>query len=174
MATGSASRLALSATLHCLTGCSIGEVLGMVLGSALRWPATATVVASVLLAFSFGYALTMRPLLAAAVPLAAAARLALAADTLSIAVMELVDNLVMLLVPGAMDAPIASSLFWGSLLLALVLAGVAAYPVNRWLIARGRGHAVVHGHHGHHAHRGHSDAAGAAHRGHDARHHGSS
>jgi hypothetical protein len=140
------SRLAFSATLHCLTGCSIGEVLGMVTGTQLGWGTGATVAVSVVLAFLFGYALTLRPLLRGGIPWAMALRLALAADTVSIAVMEIVDNAAMLLIPGAMDAPIWAPLFWGSLLASLVLAGIAAYPVNLWLIARGRGHAVTHRH----------------------------
>jgi hypothetical protein len=141
------SRLAFSATVHCLTGCSIGEVLGMVIGTARHWPSFPTVVVSVVLAFMFGYALTMRPLVGAGLSLARATRLALAADTLSITVMEIVDNAIMLLVPGAMDAHLHQPLFWGTLAAALGIAGVAAYPVNRWLIARGRGHALVHGQH---------------------------
>jgi hypothetical protein len=154
----SLNRIAFSATIHCLTGCSIGEVLGMVLGTSLRWTSAMTVVVSIVLAFLFGYALTMRPLLRAGMGLLAAARLALASDTISIAVMEVVDNSVMLAVPGAMDAPLSSAIFWIALAISLVLAGIIAFPVNRWLIARGRGHAVVHAHHGsthrdsHHAH----------------------
>ncbi|HEX9185151.1 MAG TPA: DUF4396 domain-containing protein [Burkholderiales bacterium] len=139
--------LAWSATLHCLTGCAIGEVLGMVIGTALGWGNLQTIALAVVLAFFFGYALTMRPLLRDGMGLRAAARLALAADTASIAVMEIVDNLIMLGIPGAMDAPLDSLLFWGSLGVALAIAAVAAFPVNRWLIARGRGHAVVHAHH---------------------------
>jgi hypothetical protein len=142
----SVNRLALSATLHCLTGCSIGEVLGMVVGTALHWPNLPTIVLAILLAFVFGYALTMRPLRRAGVPLARAVRLALASDTLSIAIMEIVDNGFMLAVPGAMDAHLDAPLFWGSLVASLLVAGVAAYPANRWLIARGRGHALVHHH----------------------------
>jgi len=138
--------LAFSATLHCLTGCAIGEVLGMVAGTQLGWGSGATVAVSVVLAFLFGYALTLRPLLRGGIPWAMALRLALAADTVSIAVMEIVDNAAMLLIPGAMDAPIWAPLFWGSLLASLVLAGIAAYPVNLWLIARGRGHALTHRH----------------------------
>jgi hypothetical protein len=149
-AAASLNRLAASATLHCLTGCSIGEVLGMVVGTSQGWSNARTVVVSVVLAFLFGYALTMRPLLGAGMGFRGAARLALAADTLSIGVMEIVDNAVMLMVPGAMDAPLDSARFWVSLAASLVLAGLAAYPVNRWLIARGRGHAVVHAHHHHH------------------------
>jgi hypothetical protein len=143
------NRLALSATLHCLTGCGIGEVLGMVLGTALGWGSLSTVALAVALAFAFGYALTLVPLLRAGLGLRAALGLALAADTASIAVMEVVDNAVMLAVPGAMEAGLADPLFWASLVLALGVAAAAAFPVNRWLIARGRGHAVVHAHHGH-------------------------
>ena len=145
-ATPSLKRTAFRATVHCLTGCAIGEVLGMVVGTALRWSNAATIILSISLAFFFGYALTMRPLLRAGLAFAAAAKLALAADTISIAIMELVDNAIMLVIPGAMEAGLGSPLFWGSLAAALIIAGVAAYPVNWWLIARGRGHAVVHGH----------------------------
>ncbi|MFO1418081.1 MAG: DUF4396 domain-containing protein [Methylotetracoccus sp.] len=146
--TGSLNQLALQATVHCLSGCAIGEVLGMVLGTALDWSNGTTVIVSIVLAFLSGYALTMRPLLQAGFEWHVAGRLALAADSASIAVMEAVDSLVMLLIPGAMDATLASLLFWGSLVTSLLVAGVAAYPVNRWLIQRGRGHAVVHAHHG--------------------------
>ncbi|MGE5129392.1 MAG: DUF4396 domain-containing protein [Sphingomonadaceae bacterium] len=143
----SPNALAWSATLHCLTGCAIGEVLGMVIGTALGWGNLETVALAVILAFFFGYALTVRPLLSAGIGLRRAASLALAADTASIAVMEVVDNAVMLVVPGAMDATLDSLLFWGSLAIALPVAAVAAFPVNRWLIARGKGHAVVHARH---------------------------
>lgn len=136
-----------AATLHCLTGCAIGEVLGMVLGTYWGWGNGATIALAVALAFAFGYALTMLPLLRAGLPPRKAAGLALAADTASITVMEIVDNAVMLVIPGAMDAGLASPLFWGSLAFALAVAAVAAFPVNRWLIARGMGHAVVHAHH---------------------------
>jgi hypothetical protein len=145
----SLNRTAWSATLHCLTGCAIGEVLGMVIGTALGWSAGTTIALAVALAFLFGYALTMIPLIAAGLPPRRAAKLALAADTASIAVMEVVDNAIMLVIPGAMDAGLGSALFWGSLVVALAVAAVAAFPVNRWLIARGAGHAVVHAHHGH-------------------------
>ena len=141
------TRLALSATLHCLTGCAIGEVLGMVIGTALEWSDGATIVLAVVLAFFFGYSLTIAPVLSSGLPLRAALRVAFAADTLSIAVMEIVDNAVMLLVPGAMEAGLGSFLFWGSLAFALFVAFVVTVPVNRWLIARGRGHAVVHQYH---------------------------
>ena len=150
----SPNRVAFSATLHCLTGCAIGEVLGMVIGTALGWGNWLTVAISIVLAFAFGYSLTMLPLLRAGLAFAAAAPLALASDTLSIAVMEIVDNTVMLLVPGALDAGLDEILFWASLAFSLVVAFCAAFPVNRWLIAKGKGHAVVHAYHGHgeHAH----------------------
>lgn len=135
------------ATLHCLTGCSIGEVLGLVLGTWWGWDNGSTIALAVGLAFVVGYACTAIPLLRSGLPRSAALKLALQADTASIATMELVDNLVMLLIPGAMDAPIASALFWGAMGVSLVIAAAAAYPVNYWLIARGRGHAVVHAHH---------------------------
>ena len=146
---GSLNRVALSATAHCLTGCAIGEVLGVIIGTALGWGNFETIVLAIALAFVFGYSLTMLPLLRAGLALAAAIPLALASDTLSIAVMELVDNAILLVVPGAMEAGLATLLFWASLALALLIAGMAAYPVNRYLIARGKGHAVVHAHHGH-------------------------
>ena len=145
--TARSNRLAASATTHCLTGCAIGEVLGFVIATWRGWGNAATIAIAVVLAFAFGYALTLGPLLRGGVPLRRAAALALAADTLSIAVMELVDNAVVLVVPGAMDATLGEWLFWGSLALALGIAWLAAFPVNRWLIARGRGHAVVHAHH---------------------------
>ena len=143
------NRTAFSATLHCLTGCSIGEVLGMVIGSALGWGNFATIVLAIVLAFFFGYSLTMLPLLRSGIALGAALPLAFACDTLSITVMEIVDNLIILVIPGAMEAGLGSLLFWGSLAFALAIAFVAAFPVNRYLIARGKGHAVVHEHHGH-------------------------
>jgi hypothetical protein len=136
--------VALSATLHCLTGCAIGEVAGMVIGTALGWSNGATVAISVALAFVFGYSLTSVPLLRAGLALAAVAPIAFASDTLSIAVMEVVDNAIVLAVPGALDAGLGDVLFWGSLAFALPVAGAAAFPVNRRLIARGRGHAAVH------------------------------
>jgi uncharacterized protein DUF4396 len=139
--------MAATATLHCLTGCAIGEVLGMVIGTATGMSNAATVVLSIALAFVFGYALTMRGVLASGVGFRQALRVALAADTVSIAVMEVVDNGVVLAVPGAMDAGLADALFWGSLALSLVIAFVVTTPVNRWMISRGRGHAVVHGSH---------------------------
>ncbi|MER7280278.1 DUF4396 domain-containing protein [Dactylosporangium sp. NPDC000244] len=143
----SLTRQAVTATLHCLTGCAIGEVLGMVLGTALGWGNTATIVVSIALAFAFGYALTLRSVLSAGLTLRAALPVVLAADTASIATMELVDNGVVLAIPGAMDAGLADVRFWLSLLISLVLAFAVTVPVNRLLIARGRGHAVVHQHH---------------------------
>lgn len=139
--------MAVSATLHCLTGCAIGEVLGMVIGTALGWHGAATIVLAIALAFVFGYALTMRGVMRAGLTFRQALKVALAADTLSIAVMEIVDNAFMLAIPGAMDAGLADPRFWISLAAALALAFVVTVPVNRWLIGRGKGHAVVHQHH---------------------------
>jgi hypothetical protein len=139
--------LAASATLHCLTGCAIGEVLGMVIGTALALPNATTVVLSIVLAFVFGYGLTMRGVLRAGVRLAGALKIALAADTVSIVVMEIIDNAVVLSVPGAMDAGLTSWLFWASLVFALAVAFLVTVPVNRWMIGRGKGHAVVHAYH---------------------------
>ena len=139
--------MAVQATLHCLTGCAIGEVLGMVIGTSLGWSTGATVALAVGLAFVFGYALTMRGVLRAGLSFRRALRVALAADTISIAVMELVDNAVMVSVPGAMEAGLASALFWLSLAGAFAVAFVVTTPVNRWLMGRGRGHAVVHAYH---------------------------
>lgn len=141
------TRLAITATLHCLTGCAIGEVLGLVIGTALGWETLPTMALAIGLAFLFGYSFTAVPLLRSGLPLATVVPLALAADTFSIAVMEIVDNAVMLAVPGAMDAGLADPLFWGALAFALFVAFLAAVPVNRRLIARGRGHALVHHHH---------------------------
>jgi hypothetical protein len=140
---------AAQATLHCLTGCAIGEVLGMVIGTALGLSTLATVVLAVALAFVFGYALTMRGVLRAGVGFRQALRVALAADTVSIAVMEIVDNAVMVGVPGAMEAGLSSVIFWAALAFALLVAFVVTTPINRWMIGRGRGHAVVHAYHGH-------------------------
>lgn len=138
---------AASATLHCLTGCAIGEVLGMVLGTALDLHNAATVVLSIALAFVFGYGLTMRGVLRAGVGFGAAIKVALAADTVSIAVMELLDNAFVVAVPGAMDAGLTSALFWSSLAASLAVAFALTTPLNRWMISRGRGHAVVHQYH---------------------------
>ena len=140
-------RVAAQATLHCLTGCAIGEVLGMVIGTSLGLHNAATVVLSVVLAFVFGYALTMRGVLRAGVGLRAAFTVALAADTVSIAIMEVLDNAFLLAVPGAMNAGLTSVLFWASLAGSLVVAFVLTTPVNRWMISRGKGHAVVHQYH---------------------------
>ena len=139
--------MAVSATLHCLTGCAIGEVLGMVIGTALGWHDAATIVLAIALAFVFGYALTMRSVMRAGLPFKDALKVALAADTISIAVMEIVDNALMIVIPGAMSAGLADAKFWLSLASALAIAFVLTVPVNRWLIARGKGHAVVHQHH---------------------------
>lgn len=138
---------AASATLHCLTGCAIGEVIGMVIGTALGLHNAATVVLSIALAFIFGYGLTMRSVLRAGVGFRAALKVALAADTVSIAIMELLDNAFVLAVPGAMAAGLASALFWASLAASLAVAFLLTTPVNRWLISRGQGHAVVHQYH---------------------------
>jgi hypothetical protein len=143
----SLNRTAFAATWHCLTGCAIGEVLGMVIATALGWGNAASIAISVVLAFFFGYLLTLRPLVTNGVPLRKAARIALAADTVSITVMEIVDNGFILLVPGAMAAGLGDGLFWWSLGVSLFIAFWAAFPVNRVLIARGRGHAVVHAYH---------------------------
>jgi hypothetical protein len=144
----SLNSLAFSATVHCLTGCAIGEVLGMVIGTALGWSAAATIVLSVALAFLFGYSLTSLPLLRSGMTLAAVAPLAFASDTISITIMEIVDNTIMVAIPGVMDASLTDLGFWVALAAALLIAGTAAYPANRWLLARGKGHAVVHAHHG--------------------------
>ena len=145
----SLNRTAWSATLHCLTGCAIGEVLGMVIGTALGWGNGATIALAVALALLFGFALTLLPLVKAT-GFNTAAKLALASDTASITVMEVVDNAIMLVIPGAMDAGLDTLLFWGSLAFALAVTAIAAFPINRWLIARGKGHAVVHAYHNHH------------------------
>jgi hypothetical protein len=144
----SLTRTAAMATLHCLTGCAIGEVLGLVIGTALGWGNTATVVLAILLAFFFGYLLTTVPLLRAGLALAIVVPLALASDTVSVAVMEIVDNGVVVAIPGAMDAGLDEPLFWGALALSLAIAFLIAWPVNRYLIGRGEGHAVVHAYHG--------------------------
>ncbi len=145
----SLNRLAASATTHCLVGCGIGEVLGLVIGTALGWSTVSTIALAVGLAFLFGYSLTSIPLLRSGLALSAVVPIALAADTISITIMEIVDNGIILAVPGAMDAGLSSALFWGSLAFALGVAWLVVFPINRWLIARGHGHAVVHAHHGH-------------------------
>ncbi|WP_307031992.1 DUF4396 domain-containing protein [Streptomyces canus] len=139
--------MAVQATLHCLTGCAIGEVLGMVIGTALGWGNLPTTILAIVLAFFFGYSLTLRGVLKAGLGLRDAVKVALAADTLSIAVMELVDNGVIILWPGAMDAELGDLLFWGALAISLVIAFFATTPVNKWMIGRGKGHAVVHQYH---------------------------
>jgi hypothetical protein len=136
--------VAISATLHCLTGCAIGEIAGMAIGTAFGMSNFATIVLAIVLAFAFGYSLTSLPLLRAGLAVAAVVPIALASDTLSIATMEVVDNLVVVVIPGAIDAGLGDVLFWGSLAFSLVVAGAFAVPVNRYLIARGKGHAVVH------------------------------
>jgi hypothetical protein len=146
-ASDSLNRTAFQATVHCLTGCGIGEVLGLVLSTALGWHDLPSILLAIVLAFIFGYGLTIRPLLAGGLPFRSAARTALAADTVSIVVMEVMDNAIVIAVPGAMAAGLTDGLFWGSLVLSLAVAFVVAFPVNRWLIARGLGHAVVHAQH---------------------------
>jgi hypothetical protein len=143
----SLNRVAFSATVHCLTGCAIGEILGMLIGNALDLQTGVTVVLSIVLAFAFGYAFTSLPLLRSGMALSAVIPLALASDTISITIMEIVDNTIMVAIPGAMDAGLDELKFYAFLALALLIAGTAAYPANRWLIARGKGHAVVHAHH---------------------------
>ena len=145
----SLNALAFSATVHCLTGCAIGEVLGMIIGTALDWSNAATIAISVVLAFFFGYTLTSLPLLRAGMAIGAVIPIALASDTISISIMEIVDNAIILLIPGAMDATLDEIGFWAALAAALLIAGAAAFPANRWLLARGKGHAVVHQHHAH-------------------------
>ncbi|MER5278957.1 DUF4396 domain-containing protein [Streptomyces sp. NPDC002809] len=139
--------MAARATLHCLTGCAIGEILGMVIGTALGWGNVPTMVLAIVLAFFFGYTLTLRSVVKAGVDFRTAFRVALAADTLSIAVMELIDNGVIVLWPGAMDAMLSDVLFWGALAISLAVAFVVTTPVNKWMIGRGKGHAVVHRYH---------------------------
>jgi hypothetical protein len=145
----SLNRLAFSATVHCLTGCAIGEVLGMIIGTALDFSNLGTIALSVVLAFFFGYLLTSLPLLRSGMALAAVVPIALASDTISITIMEIVDNAILLLIPGAMDAGLDDIGFYLALAAALLIAGAAAFPANRWLIGRGKGHAVVHQMHAH-------------------------
>ena len=141
------TRVAIGATLHCLTGCAIGEVLGMVLATAFGWGNALSIGVAIVLAFFFGYSLTISPVLRAGVPARRALAIAFASDTASITTMEIVDNLFIVVVPGALAAGLGDALFWWSLAVALLIAGAVAFPVNRWLIARGRGHAVMHEHH---------------------------
>jgi len=143
------TRAALSATLHCLTGCAIGEVLGMILATWWGWGNLASIALAVVLAFFFGYSLTIGPVLRAGVPFRRALPIAFASDTASISVMEIVDNAFILIVPGAIEAGLSDSLFWWSLGVSLIIAFAFALPLNRWLIARGKGHAVVHAYHAH-------------------------
>jgi hypothetical protein len=143
----SLNQTAFSATLHCLTGCAIGEVVGMTISTAFNWSSVSSIVISIALAFTFGYSLSMLPLLRHGLTLRRALGLALAADTISITVMELADNGFILAVPGAINAGLNTALFWISLAVSLVIAFIAAFPANRWLIARGKGHAVMHDHH---------------------------
>ncbi|MGV9695075.1 DUF4396 domain-containing protein [Streptomyces sp. NPDC003470] len=139
--------MAAKATLHCLTGCAIGEILGMVIGTALMWGNVPTMILAIALAFVFGYSFTLFAVRRAGLDLRAAIKVALAADTVSIAVMELVDNGIIALVPGAMDAHLSDGLFWYALLGGLAIAFVLTTPVNKWMIGRGKGHAVVHAYH---------------------------
>jgi hypothetical protein len=141
--------MAVSATVHCLTGCAIGEILGLIIGTALGLDTLVTIILSVGLAFLFGYTLSTLPLLKSGLTVAAAVRLVLAADTLSIAAMELTDNVVMAAIPGAMNAGLVNPIFWIGMMIALTAAFLVAYPVNKWLLGKGKGHALVHGHHGH-------------------------
>jgi len=145
----SLNRVALSATVHCLTGCAIGEVLGMILSTWWGWGSLASIVLAVVLAFFFGYSLTSLPLLRSGMSVRLIAPVAFASDTASITTMEIIDNLFILIIPGAISAGLGDPLFWWSLAVGLLIAGIVAYPVNRWLIARGRGHAAVHAHHAH-------------------------
>ncbi len=145
---GSVNKMALSATLHCLTGCAIGEIAGLIIGTALGLNNVATIALAVGLAFLFGYTLSTLPLLRAGVALGTALSVVLAADTLSILTMEIVDNAVMAVIPGAMDAGLVNSVFWLGMMIALAVAFVAAYPVNRYLLGRGKGHALTHEYHG--------------------------
>lgn len=147
---GSLNRIAFSATVHCLTGCAVGEVLGMIIGTAAGFSNLGTTLLAVALAFFFGYSFTSYPLLRSGMALGAVIPIALASDTISIAIMEVVDTAIIVLIPGALDAGVGDALFWGSLAVALLIAGAAAFPANRALIRRGKGHAVVHRHHAPH------------------------
>jgi hypothetical protein len=149
--------MAAVATLHCLTGCAVGEVLGMVIGQALQLSDIVTIALAVTLAFMFGYLFSMMPLLRGGLSRKKALRVALAADTVSILSMEITDNLIMVVIPGAMSAGLTSMLFWGSLTFSLVVAFIVTVPVNYWLISRGKGHALAHSYHGHHDMSDHDD-----------------
>lgn len=151
----SLNSIAASATLHCLTGCAIGEIAGLMIGTALGLSSLATIALAIVLAFIFGYALSTLPLVKSGMGFLTALSLVFAADTLSIATMEVVDNAVMLVIPGAMDAGLVNPLFWISMMLALGAAFVAAFPVNRYLLTKGKGHALIHKHHDHHDHKEH-------------------
>jgi hypothetical protein len=144
----SLNALAFSATVHCLSGCAIGEVLGMVLATWWGWGDVASIALAIVLAFFFGYGLTSLPLLRSGMSVRQAAPLAFASDTASIGTMEIIDNLFIVIVPGAIAAALSDALFWWSLAVSLLIAGAVAYPLNRWLISRGKGHAVMHAHHG--------------------------
>ncbi|WP_448316289.1 DUF4396 domain-containing protein [Streptomyces sp. CO7] len=144
---GASWAMAARATLHCLTGCAVGEILGMVIGTALAWGNVPTMVLAIGLAFVFGYSFTLFGVRRAGLELRAAIKVALAADTVSIAVMELVDNGIIALTPGAMDAQLSDGLFWSALLGGFAVAFLVTTPVNKWMIGRGKGHAVVHAHH---------------------------
>jgi hypothetical protein len=143
----SLNHTAVVATFHCLTGCAIGEVMGLVIGTALGWSNLSTIFLAVTLAFVSGFALTTISFLRRGFGVAASLKIALAADTASITLMEIIDNAIMMLIPGAMNAPLDSLLFWSSMIISLAVAGIVAFPLNRWLIARGKGHAVAHQHH---------------------------
>lgn len=144
--------MAISATLHCLTGCAIGEILGMIIGTAANFTNFQTIVLAIVLAFAFGYSLSTLPLVRGGLPLKRALKLVLLADTLSIVTMEIVDNLVVIAIPGAMEATLSTVLFWASLGLSLIAAFIVAVPVNRFLLARNKGHALIHEHHHDHSH----------------------
>lgn len=154
---------AISATLHCLTGCAIGEITGLLIGTALGWHAATTTIVAIALAFLFGYSLSLLPLLRSGLNFAAAVPVVLAADTLSILTMEIVDNVIMLLIPGAMNSGLVNPLFWIAMAIALTVAFFAAVPVNYFLLKRGKGHALVHQYHAHHADHGHHDHNHEAH-----------
>ncbi|MFJ7101163.1 MULTISPECIES: DUF4396 domain-containing protein [Streptomyces] len=146
-ASGATWSMAIRATLHCLLGCAVGEILGMAIGTSLMWGNVPTMALAIGLAFVFGYSFTLFAVVRAGVSPKAAVKIALAADTVSIAVMELVDNAIIALTPGAMDAELSEGLFWYALLGGFAVAFLVTTPVNKWMIGRGKGHAVVHAHH---------------------------
>lgn len=166
MSGGSINQVAASATLHCLTGCAIGEIVGLMIGTALGLSTGVTIALAVGLAFLFGYTLSTLPLLQSGVGFGAALSVVFAADTLSIATMELVDNAVMAIIPGAMNAGLVNPLFWISMMIALTAAFVAAFPVNKYLLQRGKGHALMHKFHAGHVHQDHAAHDHSAHKGH--------